>query len=607
MCRDQNCESEHGMCLEHGSQNSPSIVVPDSPVSTPKIRKGKEDIVGTTVAGSVVEDMIRDDVEVSFSEALLKLSFNDRNAINDEIHGVSCMAPDESTPAARQFLRQVLNAMDVELNKIQDKPAFHKAQEMSQPYVNTEDFRLRFLRCELFDPKKAAQRMVQYLELVKKFYGSYALTRPIRLSDFDREDMAFLRAGDYQILPYRDRSGRRILCIVTNNQSEVPAKVRTRVLLYLWLVAAEDVESQRKGMVVISYSGPKITEEESEQQDSNVRNRKFHASRVTTHVTVASAVPMRCTAIHFCFPNRPIYHVLSRIYISVMSAYSSRVRFHLGENLELRYQLKSFGIPVELIPSTDTGNVKHVNLKQWIKLREFLERQQGLPHRNSTSAGYRVAGDVSSDSEDTSMDCEYGTSKSQVVSGYYQMPRQYAQQQLREIQQRQRQLFSSGRPDIVECPGSNDVIFRRGKSMTYHPGNVTFQSLIEAHLQGHTAANQAGKLAIVSELINVIRAKGGRFLTWDSKHSWWQDMMLPSGVPIPYATAHAQELEVQSKVNYAFRDFKKKMKTAQNLQITRSSTYAFERQDGLQRKRTKSHSACGGFGCGDNVVSDGGE
>jgi len=214
-----------------------------------------------------------------------------------------------------------------------------------------------------------------------------------------------------------------------------------------------------------------------------------------------------------------------------------------------------------------------------------------------------------------------------MVQQYYQLQRQQYAQQLYQIQQTQQQrqypqqrpaFHSPPRPDIVECPGSNDVIFRRGKSMTYHPGNVMFQSLIEARLDEHTKATQTGKLAIVSELINTIRVvKGGRFLTWDAKHNWWLDMVLPSSVPISVAAAQAQDLEIQSKVNYAFRDFKKKKKTAQNLQISRCSTYAFERQDGHERKRVKGGAAsknqcCGFWGCGgsdssNNVVSDGGE
>jgi hypothetical protein len=174
--------------------------------------------------------------EFSKAQKLLNLSFRDRNVINEEIHGVTCMAPEES----QEHLDAALYSLSLEIGEIKDKPAYNQAQDMHLSsggvggqiaYVNTDSFRLRFLRCELFDTKKAAARIVKYLDLVCEAYGPYALTRPILLSDLSRNEMSFLRGGDYQLLPYRDRSGRRILCIVTNNWNDISTKTRVRSLL----------------------------------------------------------------------------------------------------------------------------------------------------------------------------------------------------------------------------------------------------------------------------------------------------------------------------------------------------------------------------------------
>lgn len=524
----------------------------------------------------------------TFSRAQLSLPVKDRNAINEEIHGVSCMAPKESP----ELISNALYELSHELDLIEEKPAYNRAQQMylenngvggRYGYVNTDEFRLRFLRCELFDAKKAAIRMAKYLDLVCGAYGPYALTRPFKLSDFSKADMAFLRGGDYQLMPYRDRSGRRVLCIVTNNRDDISPETRLKILIYLWVVAAEDVESQQKGMVVLSISGPNITREEDQNQNS--KQQKFHENRVKTHATVGSAVPMRLTAIHFCLPNTTLHHILTRIYGMALGNFSTRIKFHLGQSVELRYALKSYGIPTELIPSTDTGNVKYVNLKQWLKMRAFIEQNP------STSATHSFTSD-----SDDAMDFEYTGSG---MAGTAQSSQNYGRRQ------QQRNL-------IVECPGCNDVIFRRGKSMTYHPGNVMFQSLIESRLEEHDKANQAGKLTIVLELIQYIQnEKGGRFLTWDSSNSWWLDIMA-----IPMTGAHnsasgffdAQELEIQSKVNYAFRDFKKKLKTQKALQVSKSSTYAFERQDGSQAKRRRPNKGSNLDGCfcsdSDNTEGD---
>ena len=172
-----------------------------------------------------------------FAKALTNLSFNDRTAIEDEIHGVSCMAIEE-TP---DLIEHSLIDFELELHKISPKPAYDKAQELLLAstssshlfsvqkksslsrccYINKKTFRLRFLRCELFNVRKAAERFIRYLDFVAKVYGDYALQRPIRMSDFSSEEMLFLREGKTQILPYRDRSGRRIIVFPSTNQLDV--------------------------------------------------------------------------------------------------------------------------------------------------------------------------------------------------------------------------------------------------------------------------------------------------------------------------------------------------------------------------------------------------
>jgi hypothetical protein len=95
-------------------------------------------------------------------------------------------------------------------------------------YVNDPQFRLRFLRSELFDAKKAADRMVKFLDLLHDYYGLESLKRPIQLTDFSKEEMEVLKAGNHQLLPFRDRSGRRIIAVVTDMGLKYPIHDRVR-------------------------------------------------------------------------------------------------------------------------------------------------------------------------------------------------------------------------------------------------------------------------------------------------------------------------------------------------------------------------------------------
>ena len=81
-------------------------------------------------------------------------------------------------------------------------------------FVNNENFRLRFLRCELFDVQKAVSRFVEYSTLSYELFGDIALKRPIRLGDLSKLEIKFVRQGFYQMLPYPDRAGRRVIFLL---------------------------------------------------------------------------------------------------------------------------------------------------------------------------------------------------------------------------------------------------------------------------------------------------------------------------------------------------------------------------------------------------------
>eukprot|EP00536_Pseudo-nitzschia_multiseries_P009654 jgi/Psemu1/325728/estExt_fgenesh1_pg.C_2750007 len=202
------------------------------------------------------------DADSAVSKAMMELSLKDRNRFQEEIHGVYCLAPEESP----EFLRESLEKLDLELNNpaipSDEKRAFLESQELYAKsnipsYVNSDDFRLRFLRCETFDVPIAALRIFKFLDLVSKLFGTFALQRPIRITDFSREELRIFRKGRYQLLPFRDRAGkhgRRILSVFPDEEWEtITSAVRTKIWLYLTYVVGEDIEAQKSGMVVIIW------------------------------------------------------------------------------------------------------------------------------------------------------------------------------------------------------------------------------------------------------------------------------------------------------------------------------------------------------------------
>ena len=189
-----------------------------------------------TVENQAYEDLQKIDpnaIDKLLTQEMMNLSLNDRNNIQEEIHGVKCLAIEETPGLVEAALRELAYTID-EQTPNNKKKAYLQSQNLKTienpmlpnrhalpcaTYVNDTDFRLRFLRCELFDVHKAAQRMLGFLDIALELFGEDALRRPIRLSDFSKEEIRYMKKGHFQILPNRDRSGRRILVVFPEHEA----------------------------------------------------------------------------------------------------------------------------------------------------------------------------------------------------------------------------------------------------------------------------------------------------------------------------------------------------------------------------------------------------
>jgi len=188
------------------------------------------------------DKMIKDSheqVSAMIASELNNLSSVERATVLDDVHGVGELPQEERNPA---LLQQKLLELDAALRSIPAKAAFDEAQRLSGGngggMVNDPSFRVRFLRAARYDPKAAAVRIVGNLELIREHFGLECLVRPIFLSDMmlDAENQgieSFLFSGDkFQILPFRDRLGRRIVIRSGKKVFDEHIDIRTRVSVW---------------------------------------------------------------------------------------------------------------------------------------------------------------------------------------------------------------------------------------------------------------------------------------------------------------------------------------------------------------------------------------
>jgi len=399
-------------------------------------------------------------VDILLATELNKLSFNSRERINEEIHGVCCLAPKE-TP---EMLEIALVKLSMELDNIpcSEKQGFLQSQQFfpKNRYVNDRSFRLMFLRCELFDVRKAAIRLVRHLDFVLETFDNNKelLGRPVRLTDLGPKSIKLLRSGSLQLLPVRDNSGRRVF-VVSSFKRDYDVLTRVQIYFYFQSVLSEDVENQRLGLVSLALPGEhfgKITK----------LPPRFERYKLTRFMLSA---PIRFCAVHCCFPDTAFFRLLSAAYAIGMHTSDStrfRLKFHTGADTEIRYQLMSYGIPVDQLPITSSGKVKSGGFHQWLNVRARIESER-------MESGAIVMGDINT--------------------------------------------------NIIECPSFNDVAIRPGKSYLCHPGNVRFKELLDRHMNDHAAANRKEKDIISWGIIEEIERGNGRFLEWDNNDGFWTE------------------------------------------------------------------------------------
>jgi len=444
-------------------------------------------------------------VDKALSNELMGLSLDARNAFEEEMHGVRCgsIFTKESPQILEQSLREfdhLLNVRKESAEALQgrevcvhglllrnvirtycygnnncnnDNNCKKDSSDNSSPpqkdcYLNDPEVRLRFLRRECFAVEPAVNTFVNFFEFLQDLFGSFVAERPIEISDFSMEEELFLRNSRTQYLPFRDQSGRRVMVSVGCNNFDVPIAIRFKILMFMHWIVSKDVETQCKGIVMVTWPF-----DESERGnctwEKSIRPC-ICKDMVAYHHRYYNSMPVRIVSLQHYYKDTPFFKALAALYVFHglrFKRQERRMKFiyraHFGEETELRYQITNYGIPETLLPMTSTGKVKTDKQSSWVNMLLSKANQE----RNN---------------------CPGTTVKD----------------------------------EIVECPQSADVVFRKGR-LRYicNPGNMYYRELIMATNEQHAGAGRKEKGKITWTIVDKIESKGGRFLEWSIDREMW--------------------------------------------------------------------------------------
>ena len=406
---------------------------------------------------------------------------------------MKCLAIDETPVLIDQSLRELQIEID---HKIPDigKNAYLLSQSTvdGRSFVNSKNFRLRFLRFELFDVPKSAIRMLKWLDKVLDLFGSFALERPICIStDFSLREQQVFRKGYVQLLPVRATgTGRRIVCSFPYDEEYYTAatnQVLLKIATYIFWIIGNDIDAQRTGVAGLCLFDSSFPQLQTAGMFSPQDNW---------------LMSVRLSAIHICTPDTPFFRLRRRFLTMAIGSHNrARLKLHLGTAVELMYKLQAYGIPIDSIPLTYTGKIKLTNMRQWLRLRHMIEDQE----KRATTATIRNYNSTSSDSD--------SNSNSSITI-----------------------ITPNDNNILVEAPYLNDVLFKQGNSYTGHPGNNTLRSLIESKVKQHyenttkkykpNRMNQVERKALILHILDEFEhTYHGRFVNWHKSNTmsdyWW--------------------------------------------------------------------------------------
>ena len=147
-----------------------------------------------------------DDMASLFASEMNKLSFQEREAVYEDLHAVS-KPEEESSEVVDEIIRQMRD----EIAGVRVKPAYNKAFFLNRKYVDDPRFLLMFLRSTRFDAREAAHKICDHFRFKLELFGPDLLAREIMYEDLDQDSREALYSGAVQVPRCKDRAGRAII------------------------------------------------------------------------------------------------------------------------------------------------------------------------------------------------------------------------------------------------------------------------------------------------------------------------------------------------------------------------------------------------------------
>ncbi|CAJ1965489.1 unnamed protein product [Cylindrotheca closterium] len=507
-------------------------------------------------ADGLTEEVKHDIQEIDeiLSEALTKLTFEEREEHQEVIHGVKDTTVDDEA-----ILEPALQDLESHIENMKSDSVYEMAESIDPAYVSARPFRAMFLRAKEYDAKAAAEQMLLFFESKHQLFGIDKLVKDITIADLDDDDIACLNHSNLQ-LGGRDRSGRQVLINIASLTealgSEKTKKNLLRAQYYVIMKALQSKETQIRGTVSVLYGIGNLKAKSNKGWSEGTKHNR--------------ALPQKRAAIHLCIDDMKQY-ALCLVLVKLISAPSvkAKIRLHFGSVIECKYKLSTFGILSESIPLDASGNINLDRQLHWVQFcareeqpdRHILPSDRALdtstisPGQNDVlftggkvishggNERYRRLIFYFSQAYDTGTD----EVKRQIVGeiiekvredggcflkekgkgpnkSWEEVPIEILRKKIMQAfrNRRRRQDVSKETSILIAGePLPRDVIFGRARK---NPGSELLQRLIKDNSQEYESLSRGVKMRHVESIMQTLKDQGGRFLEEAAEKGRWVEL-----------------------------------------------------------------------------------
>ena len=259
----------------------------------------------------------------------------------------------------KDMIQAKLEELEEELGNIETKDAYEQAKKKC-PDQLTDDVKLGFLRCEVFNADLAAERLVNYWEKRMFFFGSEKAFLPLTQAGMFAGNDEGLALGFATLLPGIKGPGGRAVVLADPSKNDSSKATRIQMAQQLWYTvhaALEDEETQKNGLIILACP-------------RNAKFKQFDSKLLKLNMgSMKGALPVRISCISICHPPsffRLIWPVAKLI---MGDRVRQRVKVMGGSNESVMKQCESIGLPKECVPELIGGTLK-VDHLAWLEARK---------------------------------------------------------------------------------------------------------------------------------------------------------------------------------------------------------------------------------------------